>query len=132
MRVKFLFTIFLILIFPFLLSESGFCQNNGSNGIGHPDSTLVEPMIELEEISLDTININAEIEKPRVAIVPRRMSPEVGELEFVNRSFEHELKRFPKKPLIRDDRLFKPQKIDNIAKKVIRKKGNLKKENEKK
>lgn len=115
---------FSILIFFFCLMNNGYSQTNGHGMNGLVDTSAVEPMIELEEIALDTINIDAVIEKPRVAIVPKRLNPDMGELEFVDRSFDHELKSFPKKPLIKDDRLFKPQKIELITKKVLQEKAN--------
>ena len=87
------------------------------------DTTSRAPIVQLEgEIVLEEISIEAVIEKPRVSIVPKRLNPEFGELELINRSFDHELKSFPQKPLIKDDRLFKPQKINNIAKKIAAKK----------
>lgn len=88
------------------------------------DTTSGTPIVQLEgEIVLEEISIEAVIEKPRVSIVPKRMNPEFGELELINRSFDHELKSFPQKPLIKDDRLFKPQKINNITKKIASKKN---------
>ncbi len=72
-----------------------------------------------EEIELSEISIEAVVEKPRVAILPRRMTPELGEMEFVNRSFERELKQAPDKPMIMDNRLLVPQKIEDLKKKLI-------------
>lgn len=72
-----------------------------------------------EEIELSEILIEAVVEKPRVAILPRRLAPELGEMEFVNRSFEQELKQAPEKPMILDNRLLVPQKIEDLKKKLI-------------
>ncbi len=72
-----------------------------------------------EEIELSEIAIEAVIEKPRVAILPKRIVPELGEIEFVNRSFERELKQAPEKPMIMDNRLLVPQKIEDLKKKLI-------------
>lgn len=72
-----------------------------------------------EEIELSEILIEAVVEKPRVAILPRRLAPELGEMEVVNRSFEQELKQAPEKPMIMDNRLLVPQKIEDLKKKLI-------------
>jgi|GEM_PF-4123404 len=72
-----------------------------------------------EEIELSEITIEAVIEKPRVAILPKRIAPELGEMEVVNRSFERELKQAPDKPMIMDNRLLVPQKIEDLKKKLI-------------
>lgn len=84
------------------------------------DSTRFEGEIELIEI-----NIEAVIEKPRVAILPKRSEPELGEMEFIDRSFESELKQAPTKPMILDDRLFVPKKIEDLKQKLLEKKEKL-------
>lgn len=71
-----------------------------------------------EEIELGEINIEAVIEKPSVAILPKRIEPELGETEFVNRSFEKELKQAPEKPMIMDNRLLAPKKIEDFKEKL--------------
>jgi len=78
-----------------------------------------------EEIELLEINIEAVIEKPRVAILPKRIEPQLGEMEFVDRSFENELKKVPDKPMIIDSRLFTPKKIEDLKQKLLNKKKNL-------
>lgn len=80
-----------------------------------------------EEIELAEINIEAVIEKPSVSIIPKRVAAELTEMEFIDRSFEKELKKAPNKPLIIDDRLFVPQKIENLKQKLIEKKQEEKK-----
>lgn len=80
-----------------------------------------------EEIELAEINIEAVIEKPSVSIIPKRITAELNEMEFIDRSFEKELKKAPDKPLIVDDRLFVPQKIENLKQKLIEKKQENKK-----
>jgi len=72
------------------------------------------------EIELLEINIEAVIEKPRVAILPKRIEPQLGEMEFVDRSFEKELKKMPDNPMIMDNRLFVPQKIENLKQKLLK------------
>ncbi|MBN1349673.1 hypothetical protein JXJ21_09705 [candidate division KSB1 bacterium] len=67
------------------------------------------------EISLDEIVIQAVVEKPRVSILPKRVEPDLSKAEFVDRSFENELKQIPKKPMFlgkdRQD-VIKIKKID--------------------
>lgn len=77
------------------------------------------------EIELLEINIEAVVEKPRVAILPKRVEPEFGEMEFIDRSFEKELKNAPEKLMIMDDRLLVPQKIENLRQKLLEKKKEL-------
>jgi hypothetical protein len=93
------------------------------------DSVRMPPNIvsEAGEIELLEINIEAVIEKPRVAILPKRVEPQLGEMEFVDRSFEKELKKMPDNPMIMDNRLFVPQKIENLKQKLLKKKEKLEK-----
>ena len=58
-----------------------------------PPNPQISAEIEVGEIELMEITIEAVIEKPRVAILPKRVEPELGEMEFIDRSFEEELKK---------------------------------------
>ena len=80
------------------------------------------------DIVLEEISIEAIIEKPRVSFLPKRIDPEFGELEFVDRSFERELKKIPNNLMISDKRLFQPNKIGNLKNKLLKKKENKNKE----
>ncbi len=60
-----------------------------------------------------------------MAILPKRLEPEFGEMEFIDRSFEKELKKTPEKLMIMDDRLLVPQKIENLRQKLLEKKKEL-------
>ncbi|MBD3288452.1 hypothetical protein GF337_06570 [candidate division KSB1 bacterium] len=60
---------------------------------------------DVQEIELMEITIEAEIEKPRVSILPKRIEPELGEMEFIDRSFEKELKKGPDKPVLLKERV---------------------------
>ncbi len=71
------------------------------------------------DIELMEINIEAVIEMPSVAILPKRIEPELGEVKFVERSFEKELKQAPEKLMIIDNRLFSPKKAEDFKKKII-------------
>jgi hypothetical protein len=79
------------------------------------------------EIELSEINIEAVIEKPRVAILPKRVEPELGAMEFVDRSFEQELKKAPDNLMIQDSRLFVPKKIENLKQKLLERNEKLEK-----
>ena len=82
------------------------------------DSTVVKPDTTgvnktsvkngIQEIELTEITIEAEIEKPRVSILPKRIEPELGEMEFIDRSFEKELKKGPEKPKLNKERVKTP------------------------
>jgi len=80
-----------------------------------------------DEIELLEINIEAVIEKPRVSILPKRIEPALGEMDFVDRSFESELKQVPEKPMVTDERLYTPKKIENLKAKLLSKKRELEK-----
>jgi hypothetical protein len=123
-----LFFIMLIGLF-FGHPEFGITQTTGQKSDAVITATQPDTMrksrdfVNIEgEIELLEINIEAVIEKPRVAILPKRVEPEFGEMEFINRSFENELKKAPEKPMIIDDRLFVPKKIENLKQKLLRKK----------
>ncbi|MBN1542085.1 hypothetical protein JW992_08035 [candidate division KSB1 bacterium] len=50
---------------------------------------------EFEEQVLETINIEAIIEKPSVTFVPKRAETQVGSLPLEHRSFEEEMRQKP-------------------------------------
>jgi len=68
--------------------------------------------IQSGEIEIEEITIEAVIEKPRVSILPKRVDPELGEMEFVDRSFENELKKGPSEPLLDAKKAREPYKIE--------------------
>ena len=74
--------------------------------------------VEIGEVELIEITIEAEIEKPRVAILPKRVDPELGEMEFIDRSFENELKQGPEKPFLIEEQIRTPVKV--LKKKIIK------------
>lgn len=80
-----------------------------------------------KELILEEIQIEAVIEKPRVAILPKRREPDFGKIEFVDRSFENELKKIPHKPMFIEEDLMAVQKIRKLN--ILKKKKN-KAENE--
>jgi len=87
---------------------------------------------DIKEMVLEEIQIQAVIEKPRVAILPKRREPELGKLEFVDRSFENELKKIPQKPMLIEEDLktiSKIRKLDTSRKEKDRVDEKVKKEN---
>jgi hypothetical protein len=75
-----------------------------------------------EEMELETIAIEAIIEKPNVDIIPKRIVPELEEMEFVERSFDRELKAVPKELLLLDDDLDHVAKLEGLKKLLEKKK----------
>lgn len=75
-----------------------------------------------EEIVLEEIYIEAVIEKPNVAILPTREKPDFGEIEFVNRSFEYELKAPPDRFMLLSRELYSAKKLREV-KKILDKEG---------
>ncbi len=84
--------------------------------LAKPDSAA------MQETELETIAIEAVIEKPNVDIIPKRLEPELEEVEFVERSFDRELKEVPKDLLLLDDDLDRATKLDGIKKHLENKK----------
>jgi hypothetical protein len=74
------------------------------------------------EMELESISIEAIIEKPNVDIIPKRLAPELEEVEFVERSFDRELKEAPKDLLLLDDDLDRVAKLEGLKKLLEQKK----------
>ncbi len=49
----------------------------------------------VREVSLEDIHIEAVIEKPAVTLIPKRITPEMGDAPAMVRSFDRELKQRP-------------------------------------
>jgi hypothetical protein len=75
-----------------------------------------------EEMELESIAIEAVIEKPNVDIIPKRAEPDFEELEFVERSFERELRQIPKDLLLVDDELDRAARLEGLKKLLEKKK----------
>jgi len=82
-----------------------------------PDTAKAAAEMELESISIEAI-----IEKPNVDIIPKRVEPELEEVEFVERSFARELKEVPKDLLLLEDDLDRVAKLEGIKKMLEKKK----------
>jgi hypothetical protein len=82
-----------------------------------PDSSGLAHEMELEAIAIEAI-----IEKPNVDIIPKRITPDLEEVEFVERSFDRELKEVPKDLLLLDDDLDRVAKLEGLKKLLEKKK----------
>jgi hypothetical protein len=82
-----------------------------------PDSSKTAQEMELEAIAIEAI-----IEKPNVNIIPRRLEPELEEVEFVERSFDRELKEVPRDLLLLDDDLDRVARLEGLKKLLEKKK----------
>lgn len=96
-------------------------RSSWSDSVRISDATPTVPPGEAE-IELSEITIEAVVEKPSVAILPRRLEPRLEEMEFIDRSFERELKKVPTKALLLDDQLVRPKKIEDLKQKMLQKK----------
>ncbi|MCI0514072.1 hypothetical protein L0128_12725 [candidate division KSB1 bacterium] len=67
------------------------------------------------DIVLEEIKIEAVVETPSVNLVPKRMPPEFGKAESIDRSFESELKAIPLKPMLLGNELNEINKIQKNA-----------------
>lgn len=59
------------------------------------DSVKTPAPVVYEEQILETIRIDAVVEKPSVTLIPKRAETDVGQIPFGNRSFDKELKAKP-------------------------------------
>lgn len=75
-----------------------------------------------DDFELETIEIQAVVEKPNVDIIPKRTKPEWEETRFIDRSFEAELKRAPKDLMLVDEELDRAQKLEALKKVEAKKK----------
>ncbi|GEM_PF-2911464 len=82
-----------------------------------PDSSKTTQEMELEAIAIEAI-----IEKPNVNIIPRRLEPELEEVEFVERSFDRELKEVPRDLLLLEDDLDRVARLEGLKKLLEKKK----------
>jgi hypothetical protein len=76
----------------------------------------------IEEIVLEEIFIEAVIEKPNVAILPTREMPDFKELDFMDRSFEQELKALPEKLMLFKSELETFKKTEKMKKLLVQEK----------
>ncbi len=66
------------------------------------------------EIQLDALHLEAHIEKPSVSIVPKRIEPELQEVEFILRNFDRELREVPRNLFSFQDNWGRVEKIRDL------------------
>lgn len=110
-------TLFVLILVAFS-TEKLYCQDSTQVSADTSQTKQVTSVQVDEEIVLSEITIEAEIEKPRVSIFPKRIEPELGEMEFIDRSFENELKKAPDKPFILKERSKSTININELKKKI--------------
>jgi len=111
------------IVIPCLLEfTSLFAQDTTS--VKSDTSTADIDEVNIGEIELIEISIEAVVDKPSVQIMPKRRIPDFGEMEYVNRSFENELKKGPQKPFITKRNATKPFQIEKTMKKRKEQKSN--------
>jgi hypothetical protein len=84
------------------------------------DSTKITQSMETPEFLLETIRIEAVIEKPSVTIIPKKIETEVGELPFDRRSFERELNEVPSEVNDVGKEFEHGQKMENLKKSLAK------------
>ncbi len=86
------------------------------------DTTATHAPAAFEEQILETIKIEAVVEKPSVTLIPKRAETEVGQVPFGHRSFDSELKEKPKVVSDYGQELESTKRIKKM-KKVLAKEG---------
>lgn len=86
----------------------------------HHDSTEIAHSTEMSEFFLETIRIEAVVEKPSVALIPKKVETSVGELPFERRSFEKELNALPEQVPEIGAELERGKKMDNLKKSLAK------------
>ncbi len=75
---------------------------------------------DFQEYILQTIRIEAVIEKPTVTLIPKRAETDVGEVPFRARSFDKELKTKPKALSDYGEELENAKRIQKIKKLLVK------------
>ena len=83
------------------------------------DSTNIQEQV-VEEQVLTAISIIAVVERPSVAIVPRRDRPRFESIMFLDRNFDRELKAIPVKLITLDEELESAKKIERLKKLLVK------------
>lgn len=94
MKFLILVAVIFCLSTDYVFSQAG--QPAAADASGAPtDTSEVKAPERYEEFILETIRIEAVIEKPSVTLIPKKIETDVGQIPFGNRSFEKELKDLP-------------------------------------
>ncbi len=95
------FIFLIIMVCPFISNAQNASEKKSVQST--TDTTKSETLkknVSYEEFVLETIRIEAIIEKPSVTLIPKKAETDVGDVPFGNRSFDSELKQ---KPLVITD-----------------------------
>ncbi len=103
----------LLVVFFILICLPAWAQENKST---QEKIKVKSTVTQKGEIKLDDLHLEALIEKPSVSILPKRIKPDLENVEFITRKFDRELKMVPEK--LFDKQLGKKevQKIRDIDK----------------
>jgi len=112
----------LLIIFSVVLSSSFV-----TDSVFAQDSTVVDTtnriaQQDVQEMVLMDISIIAAVERPSVAIIPRRDKPNFESIMFLQRSFDRELKEIPIRLISFDEKLESARKIERLKKLLVKEK----------
>lgn len=98
--------------------DTGICQDT-TRAKAHTDTVTTRSAYEMD---LGTIEIVAEVEKPSATILPKRILPKFGEVNFIDRAFDRELNRGPKRPTLLFEELESVKKVQRLKKLLAKRK----------
>lgn len=84
------------------------------------DSVKVVQTRQANEFMLETIRIEAVIEKPNVTLIPKKIETMVGEVPFNRRSFDKELNALPPEVIDMGGELERGRKMENLKKSLAK------------
>lgn len=111
--------ILLILGIPSGLLGDDHTQIDTTDSLGQETKVLDEKQVS-DEIVLDEIEIKGRVEKPGVIIFPKRIEPDLPEVEL-ERSFQRELKEGMGEIIKPDDELSQVEQVESIKKAIEKK-----------
>jgi hypothetical protein len=84
------------------------------------DTSKIVKTGQMNEFFLETIRIEAIIEKPNVALIPKKLEADVGQLPFSRRSFDEELKATPEEFIDYGEDIESGKKITTLKKSLAK------------
>jgi hypothetical protein len=106
-----------ILALVLLTANGGIAQQTQQTQQDTASATVdTTKLTTIQEMILEEIYIEGVIETPNVAILPTREKPDFEKVDFIDRSFEHELKEGPERIFLLDSDLDAVKKIEKIKK----------------
>ena len=110
----------LVLGLSAIMVASGWSQSATQDSVQAETQTTTQGQMPTETV-LAPIRIEAVIEMPRVALIPKRIETEMGTLDFGHRSFDNELRAKPKILSSVLEELESAKKIRNLKKTLAKK-----------